>query len=143
MRLRKLDKFTPSLVTKEFFPNDVSRPKRINYGKCFLWAYAAHKIFQDAELWDMPSHAFVRYRGKFYDSETLKGVKDWRDLPACSGCSCGPCIKAREVQALTHGAKNIKMPTYLKDWRKSFQRYNISLYEIDRQIDKLLAKGNR
>ena len=143
MRLRKLDKFEPALVTKEFFPNDVKVPKRINYGKCFLWAYAAHKIFQGAELWDMPSHAFVRYRGKFYDSETLNGVKDWRDLPACSGCPCGPCIKAREVEATTRGAKNVKMFSFLVDWKTSFRRYKISLFEIDKQIDKLLAQGNQ
>ena len=26
-------------------------------------------------------HEFLLYRGRYYDSETLKGVKDWKNLP--------------------------------------------------------------
>lgn len=28
-----------------------------------------------------PSHCFIRYRGKYYDSETPEGVSEWEDLP--------------------------------------------------------------
>lgn len=28
-----------------------------------------------------PTHCFIRYRGKYYDSETPEGVRDWQKLP--------------------------------------------------------------
>ncbi len=32
------------------------------------------------ELWSHESHAFIKYRGKFYDSETLNGIKNYRRI---------------------------------------------------------------
>jgi hypothetical protein len=82
--VKKLPTFKPSLVTKEFFSgyDDVSV---INEGECFIWAYTAYVIFQGVEVWYNDHHAFVKYRNRFFDSERLKGVSDWRDLPATEG----------------------------------------------------------
>lgn len=30
---------------------------------------------------DLPAHAFVKWKGKYYDAEDPNGVEDWRDLP--------------------------------------------------------------
>jgi len=83
-KLRKLQSFKPSLINRKLFSeyDDVSI---INRGECFIWAYSACVIFKSIELWYNNNHAFVKYRGKFYDSERLKGVSDWRELPATEG----------------------------------------------------------
>ncbi len=79
--VKKLTPFKPSLITKEFFP-DYDDVSVINEGECFIWAYLAFLIFKDVEIWDVNCHAFVKYKGKFYDSEVLRGSPDWQDLPA-------------------------------------------------------------
>jgi len=35
----------------------------------------------DFDLCDSGNHFFVKIRGKFYDAETLHGVKDYMDIP--------------------------------------------------------------
>jgi hypothetical protein len=52
----------------------------VNYGDCYKWAWIAYKIFNDVELWSHESHAFIRYRRKFYDSETLNGIENWHRI---------------------------------------------------------------
>jgi len=34
---------------------------------------------------DEPCHKFIRYRGRYYDSQSPEGVDDWRDLPCFQG----------------------------------------------------------
>jgi hypothetical protein len=85
--MKKLPHFKPSLVTKAFFPHH--HPSYINEGECFIWAYYASLLFKDVRLWHLSHHAFVRYHGRFYDSEVLRGSPDWQDLPATK-CSY-PC----------------------------------------------------
>src|SRR5271157_2160841 len=78
------DIFRPELITQAFeeerFRNN---PEEINTGYCFQWAYMCYIAFNDVELLSVPGHAFVRYKGKYYDSERLNGVSDWKDLPTC------------------------------------------------------------
>ena len=102
MTLKKLSKFQPELVTQSFHVDWLRNdPIKINTGWCMQWAYTAHYMFEDVELWYMTSHAFVRYQDKFYDSERLQGENDWRDLPATNfgkGCGCFKCsVPARHV----------------------------------------------
>lgn len=78
--MKKLPHFKASFVTETFFaeiPKD-----RINQGHCFAWAYIAYNLFEDVELWDTDIHAFIKYKGKFYDSDRPNGEDDWEDLPA-------------------------------------------------------------
>lgn len=60
-------------------------PRQINDGRCNDWAWfvwnrmpgtliGGHRI--DAE-----GHAYIFYRGRYYDAETPKGVKQWWQLP--------------------------------------------------------------
>lgn len=99
--MMKLSQFQPELVTKAFPEVDLKAdPAKINRGLCMRWAYMAFHMFEGVELWDYGSHAFIRYQGKFYDSERLQGVEDWKDLPACNfgyGCGCSKC-KREAVQ---------------------------------------------
>lgn len=71
--------FQPSLIHNNFFSNHL-HPMEINFGDCYKWAWIAHKLFNDVELWSHESHAFIKYRGKFYDSEMLDGTKNYRRL---------------------------------------------------------------
>lgn len=71
--------FQPSLIHPNFFRQYIS-PIEINYGDCFKWAWVAHKLFEDVELWSHESHAMIKRRGRFYDSEALDGIKNWRRL---------------------------------------------------------------
>lgn len=76
----RLKEFNPELVTSTL-PLDLQKnPANVNYGNCMRWAYTTYHMFQGVELWDTDCHAFVKYNGKFYDSETLEGVTDWKDL---------------------------------------------------------------
>jgi hypothetical protein len=78
----KLPNFKASFITENFFAHV---PKhRINKGHCFAWSYIAYHLFEGVEIWDTDNHAFVKYKGKFYDSDRPNGEKDWKDLPACN-----------------------------------------------------------
>lgn len=77
------------------------------------WAYLSFLIFDKIELWDIPIHAFVKYKNKFYDSETLNGTMDWRDLPACNfGASFQSAQKRSPVDFQLLWNKNYIKP----DW---------------------------
>lgn len=128
---KKLRRFDPALVTKEFFPEHINSPHLINHGRCFVWAYAAHKIFRGVEIWDVQgrwSHAFVYNpkTKKFYDSERPEGVDDWQTLPASR--ECGQNLKA--------GPR--KMSKFLRDWKETGRNHKVSWYHIDRQIRKVI-----
>ena len=76
----------------------------INRGDCYRWAYVVHKIF-GAELCNLRKittmpvvgqlagyrrrvisrHAIVKMHGKYYDAECLRGIVDWRLMPAVKG----------------------------------------------------------
>jgi len=57
----------------------------INRGHCYHWAMIAFLITGKdcnlATVRDYGGHAFLYKDGKFFDSQTLDGVYDWRDLP--------------------------------------------------------------
>ena len=120
--MKKLSQFKPSLVTKEFFPEykDVSV---INEGECFIWAYLAHLLFLDVEIWFNDCHAFVRHRGRFYDSERLKGSLDWADLPATEG---GGVPKRYSIKDFRH------------EWTTQPKRFGTTWEEIEGRARKLL-----
>jgi len=71
-----MKRLNANLITNTFFPEYVERPYIINCGLCFEWAYIAYMLFDDIELWSNKNHAFIKYNGKFYDSESPEGVCD-------------------------------------------------------------------
>lgn len=125
--MKKLQNFKPSLVTKELFPayKDVSV---INEGECFIWAYSAHIIFKDVKIWYNNHHAFVKYHGRFYDSEVLKGSPDWADLPATEGGGLPKEVSAEQFQI---------------DWRRNPFDYGTTWREIKSKAEKVLRKHGR
>lgn len=122
----KLKKFQPELVTPLFpEPGLRNNPARINKGHCMQWAYMAYRMFEGAQLWSMPAHAFIRYQDNFYDSERLEGVEDWKDLPACNfgiGCGCRTCKKL--------GAQRHKPNDFKKQWSKNYIKPDWSGYRL-------------
>ena len=79
--MSKLKEFQPELVSTTLPLHLQKNPREVNYGNCMRWAYTAYHMFKKVELWDTDCHAFIKYEGKYYDSETLDGVNDWKELP--------------------------------------------------------------
>lgn len=128
--MKKLSRFQPVLITKTFFPGIPIA--QINRGQCFKWAYLTYRIFANTELWDMGSHAFIRYRNKFYDSARLNGVSNYIDLPATNngiGCGCERCRKP---------AKRAYVPAFKHTWRGCQAKFGVDWDELDRQALKLI-----
>jgi hypothetical protein len=121
--VEKLKEFIPELVTLSFPEQDLrDNPQQINKGLCMRWAYMAYIMFEGVELYSIGAHAFVKYQGKFYDSERLQGEEDWKDLPACNfgvGCGCGICKQGIRK----HTEENFK-----KFWNKNFIKPNWHWY---------------
>jgi hypothetical protein len=124
--VKKLTHFKPSLITKEFFPEykDVSV---INEGECFIWAYLAHLMFKDVEIWDVNCHAFVKYRGRFYDSEVLRGSPDWQDLPATEEADAPP--------------RKHSVTSFKKSWHHNPKWFNTSWGEIESRARRVLRRA--
>jgi hypothetical protein len=121
--MKKILKFRPELVTKTFIGEKcLQDPKKINKGFCMQWAFIAYYMFEGVELWHIACHAFVKYKDKFYDSECLDGVLDWRDLPACNwgrGCGCSLC---------EDGASKQSEKVFKNFWNKNPIKPNWNLY---------------
>lgn len=114
-------------INETFFP-DYKDVSVINEGECFLWAYIVWCLYEGIELWDCGIHAFVRYNGKFYDSEKPQGEDDWKDLPACNfGCGLG----FRE-------AERYHVVNFKRDWEISAERFEIDWYEIRERVQRVI-----
>lgn len=113
----KLDYFQPELVI-ETFPEPTLRnnPPQINRGYCMRWAYCAHQMFEDVELWSMIAHAFIKYNDKFYDAERLQGEEDWRNLPACNFGIINGIEQSGESHSLLQFKNLNSYPIIRHDW---------------------------
>lgn len=124
----KLARFDPEYINQQFFP-DID-PQTINNGRCWQWAYLTYHTFQHVELWSMGSHAFVRYKRKFYDAERITGEKDYKDLPATNfgmGCGCNECRSKPKQQTV---------PEFQKYWESMRKFYNISWLSLEQKIKR-------
>lgn len=77
--------FNGTFISRHFFPSffKFNTLKVINSGRCYDWAYFAHRLF-GVRLWATDFHAWVQYGRKHYDSETGKvGVMNFMNL----GCN--------------------------------------------------------
>lgn len=55
----------------------------INGGWCYLWAKLIKEKIPNAKLFMVKRnglHIFVKINNRYYDSESIHGVKDWRKL---------------------------------------------------------------
>jgi hypothetical protein len=119
-------------INRTFFPSD--NPSKINTGRCFLWAYIAFRLYKGVELWTHEAHAFVKYRGKFYDSQRPHGEEDWRDLPATNfgqGCGCSRCGRPAKQMS----PKLFK--TY-NQWGRLAKRYNVVWKDVRALVQKVV-----
>lgn len=85
--MRKIG-FDPGLIRPHFF-NRISAMD-INEGHCFEWAYVAFRLFSGVTLWSTTQdgvHAFIRCKGRFYDSEALAGKVGYMELPCLASLS--------------------------------------------------------
>lgn len=65
-----------------------NHPQDINWGWCVDWAQVVADNVDGAEMVEYDDigatdmlHTFIRYRGRYYDSETPQGVRFMRQLP--------------------------------------------------------------
>lgn len=77
-------------VIKEMVATWGESARSINDGDCERFAQEVEKLIPDAKpVWDWFDlskgynglHCFIRYKDRFYDSESPEGVEDWADLP--------------------------------------------------------------
>lgn len=89
----KSDKLNSAITqaTKEYTDQGIS-PKEITHGHCYEWAQSVKTkcpevVAKDIAygkfmfgVKDLPYHVWVEHKGKAYDAESPKGVKDWKEL---------------------------------------------------------------
>lgn len=62
-------------------------PYKINDGSCEEFAHEIQEQIPEAEIWETifeanaPQHLFLKIGDKFYDAETVDGVKNYQNLP--------------------------------------------------------------
>jgi hypothetical protein len=87
--IRAPRQFNGTFISRHFFPSffEHNALKVINSGRCYDWAYYAHRLF-GVQLWTTDFHAWVQvierdkpYR--YFDSETPNGVSNFLNL----GCN--------------------------------------------------------
>jgi hypothetical protein len=116
--------FNPSIIQSIFFPT-IAHPIEINFGDCFKWAWIASRLFDGVQLWSHETHAFIKRGDKFYDSEYLAGIKNWRNLRTIKdfGESDQPIsMRMTKEQFIAYWSAN-----YSTDWE-----------ELNRKIDSTL-----
>lgn len=125
--VKKLPDFKASFITETFFPD--TDPSDINCGQCFQWAYLAFSLFDGVELYDLPHHAFVKYKGKYYDSECPEGEEDWRELPACNW---GLWFDS----PVPHTPASFK-----REWRSQVRRFKTSWDALEKAAVETIEQG--
>ena len=132
--MNKLSPFNAQFITQEFFPQYKDKPQFINYGQCFQWSYLAHRIYADTELWDVRNHAFIKYKGKFFDSERIHGVMDWRELPAVCPLNMKSCPRI----AKPHNELGFKLC-----WGYARQSYGLKWDKLRQQADEFIKRMSK
>lgn len=134
--MKKLSPFNAQFITETYFPEYQDNPELINQGQCFQWAYLAHQTFAGTELWDLHYHAFIKYKGRFYDSETPNGVKDWRELPIVR--EYGVPEKRKDW---AHKSKELKFKINWGYSRRKFQLNWKKLHNVAATVVKAVQKN--
>lgn len=86
--LEKIFREVTATILKEY---NLKSPHDINNGQCDIWASRVAKRVPEAEEMDTPTkewnntkwavgHVWIVIDGVHYDCETVKGVKNWRNL---------------------------------------------------------------
>lgn len=127
--MNKLRPFRAQFVTETYFPKLISAPDEINFGICFQWAWLAYQTFQDVQLWDCQRHAFVRYHGKFYDSEALTGASDWHKLRACNS-----------DLHLSWTARRESETSFKEIWYEACDYHSLSWSELNRKAKRIVLR---
>lgn len=123
--MSRLRQFNPDLVTNTIFKD--TDKSIINFGQCFIWAYSAYLIFADLKLCGVDCHAFVKHKGKFYDSDKPHGVRYWNDLPA-SKFSVDDYYSHHSVEE------------FKETWQGQLSRFATSWNQIESNAKKVLQQ---
>lgn len=74
--------FDVDFINKVFYPSEYQSNclYKINSGRCYDWAYQAYCLWEDTRLWSNDIHAWIMYKGLFFDSESPGGVSSFNQL---------------------------------------------------------------
>jgi hypothetical protein len=120
-------KFSANYITKTFFSHiDV---EEINCGDCYNWAYLAYKVFHkcDIELWSTYAwghHAFIKIGNRFYDAESPRGVKNYRNLH---------CFKDPEYKDFSPNSRKQTLREFKRFWSGALNPYRLD-QEIEEEV---------
>jgi hypothetical protein len=96
-------------INQAFIQSDLIKavhPYLINEGECYKWAFCAYCLY-GGRLYSTRYHAFIKLGERYFDSEALQGVLDWRELRVNQECkSLGYPCEAEEMDE----------EAFLSDW---------------------------
>lgn len=74
--------FDVDFINKVFYPSEYKNNclGEINSGRCYDWAYLAYCLWENTKLWSSDIHAWIMYKGLFFDSESPHGVTSFNEL---------------------------------------------------------------
>lgn len=74
--------FSAGFVNRVFFPQEYKSENlaAINTGRCYDWAYIGYCLWPEVLLWTTDMHAWIQKGRKFFDSESVTGLKDHKEL---------------------------------------------------------------
>lgn len=111
-----VNKYSPQSFYKAFListvaidaSGDLPSPEDLAHGFCFYYAYCFSKAVGGSLMTVMaadggPAHAFVLYKGRYYDGDSIKGVKDLSKLQ--------PYMRPNKYPVVTQKEKD-----FLKTW---------------------------
>jgi hypothetical protein len=105
-----------------------------------MWAYLSFHTFKGLELWGCPVHAFIKYKEKFYDSETLRGTDDYRKLPCIASIRparlSNPMIDHRSI------GRRLSLTQFKKEWAAQTDRFSTTWEDLYSQARKVLVQAN-
>ncbi len=137
--------FNGPFITRHFFPWNFKHNalKIINQGRCYDWAYFAHRLF-GVQLWATDYHAWVevnsqdpktyQWSHRFFDSETPNGVSNFM-LLGCNKRNAFP------VPWDGQAPKRMELTEFKTFWDKEgggFKRHWDSMLEGD--LKRVLGK---
>lgn len=122
----RLQIFRPDIVNRKFFHG--IDPQLINNGHCFIWAYIGFKLFENVEIFDIYTHAFVKKSNLYFDSESIHGVRNFTDLPVIKA---GLKIEPKEYEYYCKNKTKHDEKSFKFAWRNACLKVNTTWSKLD------------
>lgn len=128
-------KYSPQSFYKAFLlstvaidsSGDLPEPEDLAHGFCFYYAYCFSKAVGGSLMTVMapdggPAHAFILYKGRYYDGDNLKGVKDHKQLQ--------PYMRADKYPVIIQTEKDFLKTWFVKPNSKELKAFKKTLKNL-------------